>query len=103
MIGYGDLPSFTTVESLALSGDAVQDVFEQETQDGPESVPAYSNEELIQEQQSDSTISQVIQLLNTSEHLPRNVHTDSPRLRLILKEWSCLEFKNGLLYQARQL
>lgn len=101
LIGQGDLPLFTTVESLALSADAVPDVFEQETQDRQESVPAYSNEELIKEQQSDSTISQVIQLLNTSERLPRKVCIDSPSLRLMLKEWNCLEFKIGLLYQAR--
>lgn len=100
LIGHGDLPSFTTVESLALSADAVPDVFEQEMQDGQESVPAYSNEEFIKEQQSDSSISQVIQLSNTSEHLPRNVRTDSPSLRLMLKEWSRLEFKNGLLYRT---
>lgn len=98
----GDLPLITTVESLALSADAVPDAFEQETQDGHESVPTYSNEELIKEQQSDPTISQVIQLLNTSEHLPCNVHTDSPSLKLMLKEWGRLEFKNGLLYRTRR-
>lgn len=100
LIGPADLPSFTTVESLALNADAVPDVL-QDTQDGHESVLTYSNEELIREQQSDSTISQVIQLLNTSEHSPHNVQTDSPSLRLMLKEWNRLEFKNGLLYRAR--
>uniref|UniRef100_A0A1A8UYG6 Gypsy retrotransposon integrase-like protein 1 n=1 Tax=Nothobranchius furzeri TaxID=105023 RepID=A0A1A8UYG6_NOTFU len=69
---------------------------------GCTTLPAYTEAELQQLQQSDPIIKTVVNLLEAGEEPVVDSHSDSLELRLMLKEWTRLTTRNGLLYRVRQ-
>ena len=96
-----DLPSITLVESLALTADAVPDVYGEAEMLGCSTIPTYSEEELQQHRRSDPIIEQVVNMLESGNKASPSLLPDSLELKLMLKEWKRLELKNGLLYRTR--
>ena len=96
-----NLPSITLVESLALTAEAVPDIYGDEAQ-GCSTIPNFSEEELQQQQRSDPDIGHVINLLETGDEANSNLNPDSLELKLMLKEWKRLELRDGLLYRTRK-
>ena len=97
-----DLPSITLVESLALTADAVPDVYGEAEMLGCSTIPTYSEEELQQHQRSDPIIEQVVNMLESGNKASPSLLPDSLELKLMLKEWKRLELKNGLLSSIRR-
>lgn len=98
-----DLPSPCLVESLAIHPEAIPAEFEEEgVQDGLLTVPRYSKDELAKLQRTDPVISQVIELLESGKLAPASLKSESPESRLVFREMSRLELKDGLLYRRRQ-
>lgn len=96
------LPSFTLVESLALHVEAVPDIYCEEDLIGHETVPTFSEVELRERQEADPIIKDVINWLKSGNTVPIDISSDSPELKLVLKEWKRLEMRDGLLYRKRQ-
>lgn len=97
-----DLPSITLVESLALNADAVPDVYSDEVLLGHATVPIFSEDDLREQQEADPIIKHVLQLMESGGQVPRNIGSNFPELKLMLKEWKRLEMRDGLLYRKRQ-
>jgi len=90
------------VESLAIHADAIPAVLEEdESHDGIQTVPKYSESDLMKLQREDPGISKVISLVE-SGNLPADHTADSPEERLVLREWKRLQMKSGLLYRTRE-
>ncbi|KAJ8004302.1 hypothetical protein DPEC_G00157720 [Dallia pectoralis] len=94
------LPSITLVESLALTAEAVPDIYGEAEELGCSTIPTYSKTDLQQHQRSDPVIGQVVDLLESG--IETNLIPDSLELKLMLKEWKRLELRNGLLYRTRK-
>ncbi|XP_055362214.1 retrovirus-related Pol polyprotein from transposon 412 [Betta splendens] len=101
--GPEPVPFFGYVESLAIHTEAIPDVFaEEESQDGSITVPKYNESALVQLQKEDPVISKISGLMENGTELPADCITDSPEVRLILREWKRLQMKSGLLYRTRK-
>ena len=93
----------TLVESLALHPGAVPDVFEEDDcLEGHATIPRFSDEELRRKQSADPVIGQVIYLLESGNKVTPQLMAESSEFKLMAKEWSRLELKNGILYRNRQ-
>lgn len=84
-----------------MHAEAIPAVFaEEESQDGFIIVLKYSESNLIKLQKEDPVISEVIGLMESGTDLPANYSTNSPELRLMLREWKRLKLKSGLVYRV---
>ncbi|KAK2879333.1 hypothetical protein Q8A73_005096 [Channa argus] len=96
-------PAPCLIESLAVHPDAVPAVFEKEgSSNGLSTIPKYSSTELAKLQRADPEISAVIKLIEAGESKSTSSKQEPIGLRLMLKEMSRFELKNGLLYRKRQ-
>lgn len=101
--GMGRDGSISLVESLAISGDAVPDSFEQEDEfGGLPIVPHLSEADLRNKQRADQCIKHVISQIERDEKPPPAVRALLPDLPLLLRELTRLELRNGILYRTRQ-
>lgn len=101
--GGDDLPHMTLVESLAMSIDAVPDVFGDEPDfERCVLIPTYTNDELIKHQRDDPTIGCVIQALEAGCLVSGDPATHSQDLKLMIKEWKRYVLRDGLLFRRRQ-
>lgn len=91
------------IESLAVHPDAIPAAFEEEdTFKGFSTVPKYTETELVRLQQTDPDISRILKLIQSGESAPAQLKSESFEFRLMLREMSRFELKDGLLYRKRQ-
>lgn len=62
----------------------------------------FSDTDLREHQEADPNISHVTELLKLEAEVPPNINADSPDIKLMRREWKCLEMRSGLLYRAQQ-
>lgn len=63
-------------------------------------VDQWSHNELKDAQCNDTTISHVIDLLNTHDEKPADAKVPNPETRILLRQWDSLRVENGLLYRV---
>lgn len=91
------------IESLAIHPDAIPAAFEEEDSfEGFSMFPKYSDAELARLQQADPDISGIIKMIQSGEPAPACLKSESLEFRLMLREMSRFELKDGLLYRRRQ-
>lgn len=95
-------PSITLVESLAIYSEALPSGFQQEDDHGLPVIGHWTEEEIGAKQRDDPDLRVVIEHKETGDMPSPSLRQELPDLVLWLREWKCLELRDGVLYRARQ-
>ncbi|KAL0147798.1 hypothetical protein M9458_056875, partial [Cirrhinus mrigala] len=103
LVQQNNNPAYPLVMSLAIHLDAVPDCYVQEdVLIGSSAIPHLTKEELAEKQRSDPVIREVLTYLESGEKPPPVVRKEIPDITFYLREWDCLQMKEGVLYRRRQ-